>query len=448
MLKTIFVISIVCLPFHIFAAESELEQGFFTFAGYTDLTFGNTENASDLTQFKIAPIFLIQPSDRFHIEAEFELAANDKGETESEIEYLDLHYFVNDYGTLTFGKILLPFAHFGPHLHPSWINPLPTQPGIYGGHHGDGLMEGLVPIFSDVGVSYQHVFPISDRHRIFADAFVVNGPDFTTAHAGAHHDLDVPHPDDMNVNLDPDHDADAPHEEEHEAAPDHEEEAEGEHLQIFDFALPELEFEGRLHDNNGDKARGGRLAYAYLPGFELGVSYYQGAYDNDNKLEFRAESVDITWSPSSSLTFRGEYIKTRTDSLGVLSDDVLHDEDALHDDEPEHEEEAAHDDHDEEEHAEDEVHLDLVAPTRTLSRDGWYVQASWRLQSLAPSWLDPIEIVARHSRVNKISQAERWSLGVNYWLSSRSVVKFSFDTTKPTFGKDVNRFFIQISHGF
>ena len=287
------ILTIICLIFfnNGLTAE-ELEQGIFTFAGYTDLTFTDSEDQKS-TAYKLAPIFLIQPSDRFHIEAEFEFRINDSGETEAEVEYLDIHYFASDTITLTAGKILLPFAHFGPHLHPSWINKLPTQPAIYGGHHGDESIEGLMPILSDVGITYQQVVPISSRHRFFIDAFVTNGPAFSPLHSehgpeeaiAGHDDDAVAHEDDLTHNDE---------EEEHhddEADAGHEEAADQEQ---FSFAPPELRFPGKLHDNNSSKAFGGRIAYAYLPGFEAGFSYYRGAYDDTGNLDFKAEAIDLT----------------------------------------------------------------------------------------------------------------------------------------------------------
>ena len=113
--KVLVMIPLLFSAYATLAAEDKLKQGVFAFAGYTDLTFASKQSGVE-TAYKIAPIFLFQPSDRFHLEAEFEFAINDSGEAESEIEYLDLHYFATDTITLTVGKVLLPFAHFGPHL--------------------------------------------------------------------------------------------------------------------------------------------------------------------------------------------------------------------------------------------------------------------------------------------------------------------------------------------
>jgi len=62
--------------------------------------------------------------------------------------------------------------------------------------------------------------------------------------------------------------------------------------------------------------------------------------------------------------------------------------------------------------------------------------------------LTPVELVVRHSRVNKIDDAKRWTMGINYWWKPSSVFKVAFDRTELTSGRKVNRVFAQFSHGF
>ena len=161
----------------------------------------------------------------------------------------------------------------------------------------------------------------------------------------AGHDDAVTHEDDLTHNDE---------EEEH-----HDDEADGGHEEAadqeqFSFAPPELGFPGKLHDNNSSKAFGGRIAYAYLPGFEAGFSYYRGAYDDTGNLDFKAEAIDLTYN-RRYFTLRGEYIRTHTDALGILIDpDHIVDDDLGHLDEADH------------------SASELTIPTTTISRDGWY----------------------------------------------------------------------------
>ena len=154
-----------------------LEQGRVAFAGYGDVTYVDPEGGNSAFQTKLVPIVLVQLNDQIHIEAEVELSIDDEGETETELEYADLHYFVTDSSTITAGKFLLPFGQFGPNLHPSWINKLPSVPVVYGGHDGNGIASPLLPVLSDIGVAFQKTFVFDNGSRLFFDAFVVNGPE-------------------------------------------------------------------------------------------------------------------------------------------------------------------------------------------------------------------------------------------------------------------------------
>ena len=59
---------------------------------------------------RFVPIFLFSLNDKMHVEAETEISLNEAGETEVELEYADIHYFLTDTTTVTAGKFLLPFG--------------------------------------------------------------------------------------------------------------------------------------------------------------------------------------------------------------------------------------------------------------------------------------------------------------------------------------------------
>jgi hypothetical protein len=61
-------------------------------------------------------------------------------------------------------------------------------------------------------------------------------------------------------------------------------------------------------DNNKDKGRGGRLGFIAGQGFEVGVSYYSGKYDETNALRLTLEGADLTWI-SNDYEVRGEFTK-------------------------------------------------------------------------------------------------------------------------------------------
>ncbi|WP_339771314.1 porin [uncultured Paraglaciecola sp.] len=221
-----------------------------------------------------------------HVEAETEISLNEAGETEIELEYADIHYFLTDTTTITAGKFLLPFGQFSANWHPSWINRTPWTPGIYGSHGSPQAMTPLLPILSDVGIVVQQTFFFSSKQKIFLDLYVTNG-----ASAEAHDEEEIV---DEHVE---------------EIIDEHNEEAEeDEHVEAF----PEVEFEATSGDNN--KAFGGRIAYAFLPAIEIGASYYTAKYDEDERLDITAQGIDINFIGNHYL-IRGEYISTETDGL-------------------------------------------------------------------------------------------------------------------------------------
>ncbi|PCI72979.1 MAG: porin [Gammaproteobacteria bacterium] len=261
-----------CSP--IWAQESsKLDIGRFVIAGYGDVSYVDTDdpNANSNVESRFVPIFLFQLSEKIHIESELEFSIGANGETEVEMEYADIHYFLNDNTTITAGKFLLPFGQFGPNLHPSWINKLPATPGLYG-HGGNGSLTPLISILSDTGVNVRNSFKIGSG-KLFTDFYVVSGP----------------------------------REEEEEAE-------DGELVEGGHGSIPEVGFESGKGDNNSDKAFGGRVAYAFLPSIEVGYSFYNGAYSNDASLDYSATAIDFNWIGTYA-SVRGEIIETSTDFL-------------------------------------------------------------------------------------------------------------------------------------
>lgn len=355
------------------AMADEGDRGRFALGGYGDVKYETTE-AEDTSAYsaRFVPIFLFSLNEKMHVEAETEISINAEGETEVELEYANLHYFLTDTTTLTAGKFLVPFGQFGPNIHPSWINRSPWTPGIYGSHGSNQAMEALLPILSDVGVAVQQTIVLGGHQKIFINLYSTNGP-----------------------GVEADDHAEEPVEDEHQ-------EEESDHAE-----LPELAFEATSGDNNKDKAFGGRVAYAMLPGLELGASYYSASYDEDESLDFRAQGIDINLIGSHYL-LRGEYIETQTDGR-------------------------------EEEEGESEIH--------TFKRDGWYLQSTFQTGKLWPS-LSGTELVLEYAETNKLAEASRWMVGVNYWLDARSVIKVAYDDTDLEEGEDDQRFTIQLSYGF
>lgn len=343
--------------------DSVLDIGRIAIGGYGDVQYVNTDTANDTFKARFVPIFLFQLSEKIHVESELEFSYSETGETTTELEYADLHYFLNDNTTITAGKFLLPFAQLGPNLHPSWINKLATVPGIYG-HDGNGSLTPLIPILSDVGFSVQNTFKVGGSARLFTDFYIVNGPKLESDLTGI---------------------TDAGGEEP---------------------PFPEVVFEANNGDNNDNKAFGGRVALAFLPQWEVGYSFYNGAYDTTGKLDFSISAVDVTWNGTYT-SIRGEYISTTTQGIEELTNEKV-----------------------------------------DFDRDGIYLQGSWSLRQFGNEMLNPVELVLRYSEVNKIEGGKRWTMGINYWLESSAALKFSYEDTKLDNGSKDNRLFVQLAFGF
>jgi hypothetical protein len=190
----------------------------------------------------------------------------------------------------------------------------------------------------------------------------------------------------------------------------HDEEPEGdEHDE--ESLLPEIAFEAEGADNNGNKAFGGRVAVAWLPGVEGGVSYYNGAYDDEGELTFEAGAIDLNII-GRHYTLRGEYVKTIR--------------------------QAFEEDHDNE----------GVFERVSQIRDGWYLQGSWSARQLNKPVLNPAELVLRYAHVGGHEAADRWTIGINYWLDPRAVAKFAIEQTDLEEAGNETRFLVQFAYGF
>ncbi|WP_019603390.1 hypothetical protein [Teredinibacter turnerae] len=363
------ILIITMLVFYSSAGFSNNEQPRFVLAGYGDVKYESTDakNTSAYSA-RFVPIFLFNLSEKIHVEAETEFGLNDVGETEIELEYADLHYFLTDSTTITAGKFLVPFGQFGPNIHPSWINRSPWTPGIYGSHGSSQPMEALLPVLSDVGVGVQQIFLLGKHQKIFIDLYSTNGP---------------------GIGKD-----------------DHESEAAAEVSEEAHAEIPELAFEAGNSDNNKNKAIGGRIAYAMLPGIEIGSSIYSASYDDDERFNFIAKGLDINIIGSHYL-LRGELIQTETEGL--------------------------------ESEGEEDIH--------TFKRDGWYLQSTLQTGNIWSS-LAGTELVFEYAETNQLSEASRWLVGLNYWLDARSVIKVAYDDTDIEEGEDDKRLAVQLSYGF
>lgn len=239
------------------ALKEEMPDSLMHLAGYAHALYTDREGGRD--SFAVGsfnPIFHYLYRDLLLLDAEFEVALEDNGETEVALEYMTLSLFAHDYVTVRTGKFLSPIGQFRQALHPAWVNKLPSVP-IGFGH------DEAAPL-SDVGVQLRGAFPLGAR--VFADytLYVGNGPRLRLNAAGDE--------------------------------------------------IEAVEAEGQGADNNSNKALGGRLALKFLPRFELGLSAATakaaGEDANTGNREYDVVAADAAYR-FAGVELRGEYVKTK-----------------------------------------------------------------------------------------------------------------------------------------
>jgi len=236
-------------------------------AGYADVGYTDRESATgSFNVGSFSPIFHFQYRDMVMLESELEIEVGDDGETETNLEYLTVDWFVNDYMALVAGKFLSPIGQFRQNLHPSWINKLPSAPPGFG-------HDGAAPV-SDVGFQLRGGFPMGFIRSNYA-LYVSNGPALIAEIEGG------------------------------------------------EFELEGVEAEGFGSDDDGEKVVGGRVGLIPFLGFELGLSMANGkatvtrVEDGESSLlrgegarDYDVIGVDFGWQ-CGAFNLRGEYIETK-----------------------------------------------------------------------------------------------------------------------------------------
>lgn len=247
-------------------------------AGYADVSFISPENGNDsFTIGSFSPIFHFQYRDVVMLEAELEFDIDDNGETETNLEYLTIDWFVSDYAVILAGKFLSPIGQFRQNLHPSWVNKMPSAPPGFG-------HDGAAPV-SDLGIQGRGGVPLGSMRATYS-VYVSNGPELNSATE-----------DEVN------------------------------------FELDGVAAEGFGADRDGKKTYGGRLSLLPIPSIEIGVSYATGkarvttleenevdpptaglesgtTFDNEANRDYDVSGADFVWF-TGDMSLRGEYVKTK-----------------------------------------------------------------------------------------------------------------------------------------
>lgn len=239
-------------------------------AGYGSVGYTDNENAKGrFSQVQFSPIFHYQYADLMMLESELEITNDPDGETSTDLEYLTLDLFLNDYTTLVAGKFLSPIGQFRQNLHPGWINKLPSAPPGFG-------HDGAAPV-SETGLQVRGGFPLGGVRSNYA-LYVANGPELEAATDGG------------------------------------------------DVELEGILAEGRTADVDGHKVFGGRFGVLPLPGLEVALSYATGkaavtnldgvGISGEPSRDYDVFGGDFAWQWRNRLELRGEYVQTKLGSDG------------------------------------------------------------------------------------------------------------------------------------
>lgn len=381
----------------------------FLMRGYAHAGFEIIDDETSFVTGTFAPIFLWKQSDHILFEAEAEISYSESGSSFA-LEYANISYILNDYLILRFGNFLTPFGIFGERLHPNWINRFPSNPLGFNHHNPVGP-------FSEVGMELRGGAPLG-KSRINYAIYLSNGPRLT-----------------VDTSVDP--------------------------------LIAGTSYQN-FHDNNDNKAIGGRLGLLplYDSSLELGFSgQYAKLGDRNTGYEEVSSlmySADLTYVKNSisfirgSIDLKGQWNYVEEDELQVT---------------------------------------DLNANVTTINNDlnAYFIMLSYRPNLVSSKVISRFELVARYSAFNVINEdafvsagdghdhthlvlpplkqnpiapeakllqqaaaggesgalnqdKTQWAFGLNYWVSWRSLFKVSYQVTSNT--EDIKGFFIHYALGF
>jgi hypothetical protein len=179
-------------------------------------------------------------------------------------------------------------------------------------------------------------------------------------------------------------------------------------------------FEANNTDQNRAKGYGARIGVELLPydaglgRLRLGASTFDGQWGSHSKLWFTSWGVDTVYQ-NGPLALRGEYLQTHRAMPTSIPDD---------------------------------------------KRDGWYIQAAYRLQALPVPYLDHTELIVRYSGQNQnaltadalaegfLRNPRQVAVGLDYWIAPSVVWKLEYDRELPAKGGDRNALLTQFAVGF
>jgi hypothetical protein len=182
-------------------------------------------------------------------------------------------------------------------------------------------------------------------------------------------------------------------------------------------------------DNNDNKAVGGRVGFLPIPGVEVGYGFetskpgFQGTTFAD--VQALVQSVDLEVTRDSDL-LKGR-INLYAQYAWSTVDHAIYDPDGS---------------------------LGFGPLSLTAKRDGGYAELAYRPTKLDNDFLRNLEVIFRWDHLSRAPSGlgdpreERWTLGLDYWLSPSTVVKAAYEWDKPSGQRNKNTLFFQTAMGF
>lgn len=365
-------------------SSSFLRNFLLTGNGYINLekTVGETDPLIHLAVF---PVLLWKISGKLFFEGAAEIKFEDEEVTPS-LEFATLHYELNKYITIGAGKFLTPLGIYRERLHPNWINKFPEAPLGFS-HEG-----GTAGTTAEIGLEVRGGIPVGSTKINYA-LYVSNGPVLPT------------------------------------------EPEEG--------LMPGMLENSEWEDNNNNKAVGGRIGFLPLSNssLEVGISN-QYAKPGDKNDELYSEAIsaahafDLSYvtnisSLKSMIDIKSEYNFTLLDQTGSTTS----------------------------------LDMDSMSNLTDMAiiNKAFYVQLAIRPAMSQKKIIQKLELAFRYSLFTMTEPAmdetyspepvtvmpdlrkTEFAIGLNYWFSWRSVIKFAYMTIGDEDGTNESVFMVQLA---
>ncbi len=366
----------------------------FLLRGYGFTNFSKVEDQNSNFTSGFNPIFLYKFGDKIFFEGEVEFEYED-GVTNIDLEYAQIFYSFNDYVMVGMGRFLSPLNYFGDKIHPAWINKLPDNPFAVSGHGGLPLTA-----MTQLGVQIKGGIPVGSSKFTYT-VYVSNGPTLNTdITATPAEEGGLPTFNKFNgiqSVKSGGHEGSAP-----------------------EGSLGYSNFE----DNNSNKAIGGRIGIFLTSDLEIGYGFERAKVGTDNSVladvfennhAFDLSYVTDVPALKGRIDLKGQWLILNIDNPNVNDLDFENDS------------------------------------------NGGYGQIAYQPYDIDNEFFKNFEFVFRYDKLDLPDgylsfDKERYSYGINYWLSSSSLFKVAYErlTQSDPDGEELSndKFIAQFAFGF